>query len=137
FKRRNEIESMNPRNILSAVPRASAKSATHETKQHRKNPAGIGTHGHGRAQNHLARVRRLSLVAGLLPCVGHLDAEAPRIRRLRFATAQDACVLVVCRVETMCVNRSGSCLQPQPRRILGKRDGLTYKTSRIYPRCEN
>src|SRR5262249_30448741 len=72
----------------------------------------------------LSRAWRDRLLEHTLPRRGHVDAEAPGIRRSRLQATDDARGLVIGRVVAVSVDRRGAHLQPDTRWPRRRRDGI-------------
>ena len=99
--------------------RRAAQAAADQAQEHVEHAAAVRAHRHRRAQQHLARVRRIGLVGGRFPGAGHVDAEPPGVRGVRLVAAEDAGGLVVGGVVAVGVDRGGAGLQPDARRPCG------------------
>src|SRR5438552_4286556 len=112
-----------------AVSASPAQPPPNQPQQHVEYTAGIGTHGHGRAKQHLSRLRNIDFLSGLLPGMGHVEAEPPRIRHIFFQASENAGDLVVWGIVSMSVDSGGARLQPNPWRPDGSGNGFPDSAS--------
>ena len=99
--------------------------------------SGIRTQRHRRSKGDLPGSIRRGLLEGLLPRPRDVDAESPRVGRVRFLAAKNAGVLVVRTIVSMCVNRGRARLQPHARRTRRPRDRLSDDARRPHARLQD
>src|SRR5258708_33293439 len=100
----NKILLVDPRHVLPPAGHRPAQAKAYETEQHREDPAAIGAEGECRAHEHPPGAWQIRPHRRRFPGLGYLDAETPRLRRIRLLTADDPGGLVIRPVKAMRIN---------------------------------
>src|SRR5687768_16891444 len=98
-----------------AVTCVSAEAEPREANKRVEDATGIRAHGHCRPKSNLASAVGGGLRKRRFPRTRHIDAEPPGGRRIRLVATENARVLIVRRIVSMCVNRCRARLQPHAR----------------------
>src|SRR4029077_8681529 len=120
----HEVSFVNPGNKLLSRCSFSTQACPDKTKKSIKNSAGIRTHGHGATESDLSRAGSRGGKEFPLPACCHVNAEAPRRRRIRFVASQFTRTFIHGAVQRVSIDCGSAGVHPESRRFGRLSNGL-------------
>src|SRR6185437_1829974 len=115
FNGADEIDIVNPGDVLAAGTGSPTESAADKPKQSVKNPARMRAHHHGAAKGDSARAWSFRGKKSALPAGVNVNAELPFAGNIRFISANLARKFVHGTIQSMAIDGSSAGVHPDAR----------------------